>query len=490
MTSPAAPFTARTEALRILVESELRHDFATDLLDRALDDPRLSAPDRSLATAIVYGTVRHRGTLDRVVGAFSNIGMERMDVEMRWILRTAACQMLFMDKIPAYAILDEAAELAKRHGHHRAAAFSTGVLRALQRSLKKIEPDHVPVDAAPAPEEEDRWGRSLADALERRWPGVDLRRMLPVPGGRRALFDRDLWPEPAHDPVAWLSWALSHPGWLVKRWLARFGAAATLGILEAGNRHPEIAIRENPGKCTRAQLVERLRKENIEIDEAKLHISNTGPLAKLASFQDGWFTVQDDAAQRVAPLVAAKPGELVADLCAAPGGKSGQLAESGARVVASDADYRKVREMRATFERLGVRVDLAAADARRPPFKTAFDAALVDVPCSNTGVLSRRVEARWRLKEKEIEILHRIQRAILAAAVEIVKPGGRVVYSTCSLEEEENGGLVREAIREGNGLSLEEELLILPGAKWTCGGYAARIRRMRRGPGVDGKGQF
>jgi 16S rRNA (cytosine967-C5)-methyltransferase len=303
---------------------------------------------------------------------------------------------------------------------------------------------------------------------------------VPIPGGRRAILDGDLWPDPEHDPAATLSAMLSHPVWLVRRWLGRFGAAAALAALEAGNRHPEMAIRPNLLRTTRERLVERLRKENVEVDEGRLTVRHTGPLWRLGSFADGWFTVQDEAARRVAPLLDARPGELVADLCAAPGGKAGQLAEGTARVVAADSERDKVKGMRRSFERLGVSPMLLVADAKRPPFREIFDAVLVDVPCSNTGVLARRVEARWRVRERDVVQLAGIQRAILQAALSVTKPGGRVVYSTCSLEDEEDGALVREVIREGNGLRLEEEMRILPGARWTCGGYAARIRRMAR----------
>ncbi len=137
-----------------------------------------------------------------------------------------------------------------------------------------------------------------------------------------------------------------------------------------------------------------------------------------------------------------------------------------------------MKGMARSFERLGARATVLQADAKHPPFKRVFDAVLIDVPCSNSGVLARRVEARWRLRERDIRVLSRIQRLILDAAIAVTKPGGRVVYSTCSLEEEENGALVREAIREGNGLRLEEEMRILPGPERACGGYAARIRLM------------
>jgi len=216
------------------------------------------------------------------------------------------------------------------------------------------------------------------------------------------------------------------------------------------------------------------------VEAKRLHVAHTGPVGRLESFKDGWFAVQDEAAQRVAPMVQAKAGELVADLCAAPGGKTAQLAETGARVVAADSELGKVKGMGKSFERLGVKAQLALADAKQPPFGRVFDAVLVDVPCSNTGVLSRRVEARWRLRDRDLHVLARVQRRILDAAIAVTKPGGRVVYSTCSLEEEENETLVRAAIREGNGLRLEEELKILPGPDWTCGGYAARIRLMAR----------
>ncbi|MCE9581951.1 MAG: hypothetical protein K8T20_05490 [Planctomycetes bacterium] len=480
MAAPPSPHGARSVALRVLRESERTAEFAADILEKELEDDRVSALDRSLATALVYATTRHRGTLDKVLGAFSHTPVEKMDEEMRHVLRLAASQLLFLEKVPAYAILNEAAEQAKLLPNRGAASFTAGVLRALQRAIVRIEPDTPPVEIEPAPLEEKRWTRKILEALEARWPDLIPERLLPVPGGRRVIFSRDIFPEPAHDPTGYLSAILSHPVWLIQRWLGRFGAAATLGALEAGNRHPELAVRVNAKKCTSAELVDRLRKEKVEVDAERMCVSHTGPLWKLAAFQEGWFSIQDEAAQRVVPLLDVKPGELVADLCAAPGGKAAQLAEQGARVVAMDSERGKVKGMGKSFERLGLTADLLVGDAKRPPLKRVFDAVLVDVPCSNTGVLARRVEARWRVRERDIRALVPVQRRILLAALSLVKPGGRVLYSTCSLEEEENGALVREVIREGNGLRLEKELRIVPSAKWTCGGYAARIGVMRK----------
>lgn len=378
--------------------------------------------------------------------------------------------------MPAYAVLNEATELAKSTGHGRAGAFATGVLRAIQRALLEFRPDGAARKAEPVPAEEETWPRTVPRAVEERWPGLPHRRIIPVPAGRVAIFDRDLWPDPVLDPPAYLSRALSHPGWLVRRWLARWGSRATIAALEAGNRHPELSIRANPLRCTVAGLAARLKQEGIDIDPGLPRLRHAGPIAALASFRDGWFSVQDEAAQAVAPLMQVRAGERIADLCAAPGGKSAQLAELGANVLAADSDPGKVHAMRASFVRTGAGVTLLTADAKHPPLRPVFDGVLVDAPCSNTGVLSRRVEARWRLRERDVGALGPIQRSILRAALGVVKPGGRVVYSTCSVEDEENARLVREVIREGNGLKLEEELTILPGAEHTCGGYAARIR--------------
>lgn len=480
MSAPPSPFGARAIALRVLRDSDSGREYAADLLEKELEDERVSALDRSLATALVYATVRHRGTIDRILDQFSKVETAQMDVEMRWVLRLAACQLLFLEKIPAYAILDEAAEQAKRHRNKKAGGFATGVLRALQRAIVAIEPDGPPRAAEPGPENEKQWPWTVMDALHQRWPDLQHRRLVPIPGGRRAILDRDVWPDPEHDPVACVAQMLSHPVWLVKRWLARFGAAATVAAMEAGNGHPPMAIRVNTLKATKERLVERLRAEKVEVDEGRMHVSHTGALWRLGAFRDGWFAVQDEAAQRVVPLLKAQRGELVGDLCAAPGGKAAQLAETGARVVAADSELGKVKGMARSFARLGAPVTLVLADAKQPPFGRVFDAVLIDVPCSNTGVLARRVEARWRLRERDVRVLSRIQRRILDAAVAVTKPGGRIVYSTCSLEDDENGTLVREAIREGNGLNLEEELRILPGPGAPCGGYAARISLLKK----------
>jgi len=431
---------------------------AKDLLEHELERSNFDRRDRDLVTELVYGVLRRRGTLDELIAEFSRRPVRKIQPRVLELLRLAAYQIVFLDKVPAPAAVNEAVELAKRVSSRGAVGFVNGCLRALS--------------AAVVAKGED--------------PGTDPRRAVPIGEGAWCVFDRPVLPDPAKSRAAYLAAAWSHPPWLVRRWLARFGEAATRRLCEADNAHTGIVLRANRLRTTRDELVAELVRGGRwarPIGPDHVLVDHAGPLRELAALRDGLCTVQGVAASAAAALLAPRPGELVLDVCSAPGSKACQLAELAggeATIVALDLSVKRLRQVVENVRRLGVRtVWPLAADGTECErvFRADFDAALVDVPCSNTGVLARRVESRWRVSEARLAELAALQRRLLASAAGVVRPGGRLVYSTCSLEPEENEQAVESLCRERPDWALVESKCILPSETSDDGGYVALLRR-------------
>lgn len=428
-------------------------------IERA-SDRGLSARDLGLLTELVYGTVRRVATLDAVLGGCAARGLVRVEEAVLAHLRVAAYQLLFLDHVPAAVAVSEAVE-AQDEPHLR--GFVNGVLRGVTRVIAGRTHD----DAAP--------------------PGVPSTRRLPGRERGWVLLAQDLLPAAERDPAAWLAAAASFPLSLTKVWVERWGLEGALEVARAQNEPPPMTLRTNSLRTTREALLERLRAGGLE--------AAPGPLpgsirlgASLASgaldvVDEGLAAVQDETAQRVAPFVDPRPGERVVDLTAAPGGKVAHLAElmgDQGRVDAVDVDEGRLARVRDVVERFGLSSVVVALtdpeDPRPPDDPRPIDRVLVDVPCSNTGVLRRRVEARWRLDEVDWPGLEAVQARLLARAVDLVRPGGVVVYSTCSIDAREDEGRVRAFLAGRPGVTLEAEELVLPARGCGDGGYMARLR--------------
>jgi 16S rRNA (cytosine967-C5)-methyltransferase len=468
-----APATARGVALAVLLDTR-PGDFAHDRLDDALRHTPLSPADRRLATELVYGTLRRRGSLDALLRALIDRPRERIQPVAWELLRLGAYQLAYLTHVPPHAALYETVELAKTWVRHRAPGFVNGVLRGLTRLLTG--------GCAPGP---------AADAL-------------PLTAGAYRRLAKPVLPDPAQRPGEYLAAGHSLPRWLADRWLARWGwdEAVRLGFWFA--EPAPLWLRVNPLRATRDQLRDALAAADHAAEPGphpqSLRLAAHAPVRDLPGYADGWFTVQDHAAMTVASSLAPVPGMTVLDLCAAPGGKTTHLAElmhDRGRVVACDVDERRLRTVRELCGRLGVTIvepvllasgaasaprgllpleDRSHGALTRPRSPDEFDAALVDVPCSNTGVLGRRPEARWRLAPADLRELVPLQTRLLLEACARVRPGGAVVYSTCSIEPEENGGVVRAALVALPGWALEAEQDHRPGLP-ADGGYWARLRR-------------
>ena len=379
---------ARKAAFSVLLAVERGHSHSDDLL-RSNAVNALSVPDRNLATALVLGVLRGQIRLDHQLQSLLKHPEAKLDTEVLIALRLGAFQILHMDRIPARAAIDESVELAKHAGHRFASAMVNAVLRKL----------------ATAP---------------------------PV--------------NPPEETVADLALAESHPTWMVERWAGFFGLDAARAICRHGQSQPSLTIRlSSPAvesELTDAGIV--LEPGQI-LTAARMVVS--GDLTATTAFHEGRVRMQDEGSQLVAELAAANLNEKsksIADVCAAPGGKTLILAERNpsARILACEASPQRLEQLRTRLAAYSDRIECRLADATQLNEDEAFNLVLADVPCSGTGTLGRNPEIRHRHRPEDLERQAERQRAILTAALRVVCPGGHVVYSTCSLEPEENEQVV------------------------------------------------
>jgi len=413
------------------------------MLDPAFDrrTARLDARDRRWVRELVYGTLRRRSKLDSYLDARIRGGMVRLDADLLDLLRLGASQLLFMESVPAYAAIAQTVELAKRRHGMGASKLANAVLRRLDRERETL--------------------------------------VLPTPS----------------DPVDALSLTGSHPRWLVARWAARWGLTETEQLLEANNREAPLVAR--PYHAVREQLEAMFESAGIHVGEAPLVrdsivlSSPVSSLTELGPFRQGLFHMQDPASTLVTQYACVPTGAIAADVCAAPGGKSVELSRGASRVLASDLSFARIQRVVENARRLEIdTLHAYVADARFPALRPV-DFVLVDAPCTGTGTFRRHPDARWRLKISDLAVMASIQRAILRSAATVVKPGGLLVYSTCSLEPEENDEQVEHFLKENPDWRLDPPpegavpaavldrglLRVLPQRHGTDGAFAARLRR-------------
>ena len=379
---------ARKAAFDILMAVERGQSHSDDLLrSKAVND--LSEPDRNLATALVLGVLRRQIQLDHRLHGLLSRPDAKLDAEIRIALRLGAFQILQMDRIPARAAIDESVELAKQAGHRFASAMVNAVLRKLVTA--------VPLD--------------ISD-----------------------------------ENPAELALAQGHPAWMVERWADVFGLDATRAICRHGQRQPVLTVR------LASQAVEaELTASGIHLEPGEVLVAArsviSGDIAATNAYRENSVRFQDEGSQLVAELAGGNPSKevkYILDACAAPGGKTLILAERNpqAHVVACEASAPRLEQLKKRLTFLCERVECRLADATTLTDHAAYDLVLADVPCSGTGTLGRNPEIRHRLRLDDLTRQAERQRAILSAALQAVKPGGRVVYSTCSLEPEENERVV------------------------------------------------
>lgn len=392
----------RGTSIKILNRIERTDAYLDKLLDTELRNKDVSDLDKSLLNEIVHGVIRWKSRLDWVINGFYHGNYVKSEINLKNALRVATYQILFLEKIPHHAAVNEAVEFIKRLNGEKAANFVNAVLRTIIRNIDAIK-----------------------------------------------------FPDPEMDAVHYLGVYYAHPAWMVKKWLARFGFENTQKLLLANNQIPEITIRINRLKIEPAKFLSNLEEAKLlyqgsEYIDYYLRVRNLSELSELNYFQSGYFTIQDESAALPSILLNPQPGERVIDMCAAPGGKTTHLAEmmkNQGKIIAVDKYDHKLNLIRSSCDRLGIDiVEYVVGDASELELESA-DKILVDVPCSGLGVLRKKPDIKWKREPDDLLKLNVFQTGLLNKAAKLLKPGGAIVYSTCSTEPEENFMIVEEFLK-------------------------------------------
>jgi 16S rRNA (cytosine967-C5)-methyltransferase len=422
----------RHVALDILICVEARKRHPDDLLTENFKKHRtLTDLDRAFITELVYGTLRWRGKIDWLIGRFSRVKTDRMERVILWILRLGVYQLLFMTKTPHRAAVNESVILAKKLKHREAAGFVNALLRQIIRK---------------------GWSAGC----------------LPIEG----------------TPQEILAVEEAFPCWAVRKLWSLWGEAEARAFCQASNRIAPLTFRVNTLKTDRATLMDRLRREGLPVSPTSfsadgLILESARPVSRIPLLESGHCQIQDEAAQLIAYVVDPKPGERILDACAAPGTKTTHLAQlmgNEGRIYALDIDGTRLNLLRALCRKMGVtNVRVLKRDVTRPislPEKTQFDAILVDVPCTGWGTIRRNPDIKWRTEAGDIGRLASLQRRILDNVVGLLRKGGRVIYSTCTVFQEENENVVDGFLGDHVDFSVASARLpFLQGTRFDDGGF-------------------
>ncbi|KIL50422.1 16S rRNA methyltransferase [Jeotgalibacillus alimentarius] len=394
-------FSLREAALHILDQIDKNQSYSNLLLNHAIQKFNISKKDTGLLTEITYGTIQRKMTLDYYLEPFLK---KKVEGWVRNLLRLSLYQMIYLDRVPERAAIHEAVEIAKKKGHKGISGMVNGVLRSIQRQ------------------------------------------------GVRPLDELS-------DPVIKISIETSHPEWLVKRWAEHFGLEKTREMCERNLIAPVQTARVNTSRISRSEVIDMLKQEGVEASESTIVPAGIrvkkGNIAHTVAYKEGYISVQDESSMLVAYALGAVPGESILDMCAAPGGKTTHIAESlnnEGEVLALDLHEHKIKLIKENADRLKLgNVKAEAMDGRKLnehyPDRQ-FDRVLVDAPCSGLGVLRRKPDIKYAKREQDLESLSRIQQELLHSAVGSLKKGGTLVYSTCTVDKEENEGTVNRFLAD------------------------------------------
>ncbi|MEM1060689.1 MAG: transcription antitermination factor NusB [Planctomycetota bacterium] len=449
MSTPPPP-DARALAYDILKMPD-RAGFVNDRLEAALRSTGLDGQPRRLATELVYGVTRRRATLDALLRPCCSRPKQNVEPDLWTLLRLGTYQLAFLTGVATHAAVHETVELAKRAGKPQWTGFANAILRKVSALVLDDGMSMPAADAFPHPE-----------------------------GGFRLVRDK-IFPDPDADPIAYFAEAFSLPGWLVSRWAERFDEDELTEIARHFDGPPALTLRSRVGE--RDALLEEIRDAGhkaVAGDHPQaIRLRGHAPVESLPGFSAGRFAVQDETAITAATTLDPPRGGRVLDMCAAPGTKATHLAElvgPEGTVVATDVHAGRLAMIGEGAARLGLGnvqpVHVDADGVGTPP--GPYDAILLDAPCSNTGVLGRRPDARWRLRPDDLAELPRLQERLLRRALDLLAPSGKLLYSTCSIEPEENEDVLKNAVAGRDDRVVTRSQTFRPGASGD-GGFQALI---------------
>lgn len=401
---------SREIAMEILVDINKNQAYSNKSIDRHLNKS-ISSQDENLIRELVYGVLENKIYMDYILSKASSIKIKKIHFQIIEILRTAIYQIVFMDRIPESAAVNEAVKLAKKYGHKGTIGFVNGVLRSIVREKEKFMK-------------------------------IDTK-----------------------DMVKYMSIRYSYQEYMVKRWIDEFGVEFTESLCKSNNEKPFLNIRVNTLKTSKEKLMERLNDQGYNAYEAKyasdcIIVKNPIRITEIDEFKDGFFTIQDESSILVGQIINPKEDSLVLDICAAPGGKSTHLAQlmnNTGKVISRDIYDHKIDLIKENAIRLGIKnIESQLYDALTldEEYKDKVDYCLLDAPCSGLGLIRRKPEIKFNRSEEDIDDLIELQKKIINIAKQYVKVGGTLVYSTCTIENKENILLIKEFLKENNNFEL------------------------------------
>lgn len=411
---------ARETAIIILDKVLRDKAYSNIALKQGLEYSNLSRVDKALVTEIVNGTLKNLIKLDYILGQFVKMNISKLDKNVDNILRTGIYQIMYLDRIPDSAVCNEGSNLARKYANEGAVKFVNGVLRNVSRNKENIQ-----------------------------------------------------FPDKTKEPLQYLSIVYSHPLWIVEKWLGEFGFEFTEQLLIANNKVPHFTIRINRLKTDKESLMKILEQEDIEYGEGlynkeALYIKGTSAIENKSSFRQGLYQIQDESSILVGHVLDPKPGDLVIDICSAPGGKVTHVAElmdNKGRIIARDIYQHKLDLIQQSCKRLGISiVETEIFDAKELDRKLIgkVDKVLLDAPCSGLGALRRKPDMKLKKTSDNFEELTKLQQQILSKAAEYVKPQGVLVYSTCTINKSENLKIVEAFLKSREDFYLDDISKLLP----------------------------